>query len=78
MQSDAFSDNKACTKSQPVESSDDIACHVPKWVRDAGDFKRFFTGGKKRLKGQDVRVTGGIPFGRDSEQRLRPPDRIYE
>jgi len=26
-------------------------------VRDAGHFKGFFTGGEKRLKGQDVRVT---------------------
>jgi len=25
--------------------------------------------GKKRLKGQDVRVTGGIAFGRDSMRR---------
>jgi len=33
---------------------------VPNWVRDAGHFKRFFTGEEKRLKGQDVRVTGGM------------------
>jgi len=39
------------------------------WVRDAGYFKEFFTGGEKRLKGQDVRVTGGIAFERDSDQR---------
>jgi len=42
---------------------------VPNWVRDAGHFKGFFTGGEKRLKGQDVRVTGGIAFGRYSDQR---------
>jgi len=42
---------------------------VPHWVRDAGHFKGFVTGGEKRLKGQDVRVTGGIAFGRDSDQR---------
>ena len=29
-------------------------------------FKGFFTGGEKRLKGQDMRVIGGIAFGRDS------------
>jgi len=40
---------------------------VPHWVRDAGHFKGFFTGGEE--KGQDVRVTGGIAFGRDSDQR---------
>jgi len=34
-----------------------------------GILKGFFTGGKKRLKGQYVRVTGGIPFGRDSDER---------
>jgi len=32
-------------------------------------FKGFFTGGEKRLKGHDVRVIGGIAFGRDSDQR---------
>jgi len=44
---------------------------VPHWARDAGHFKEFFTGGEKRLKGQDVRVTvtGSIAFGRDSDQR---------
>jgi len=42
---------------------------VPHWVRDAGHLKGFFTGEEKRLKGQDVRVTGGIAFGRDSHQR---------
>jgi len=42
---------------------------VSNWVRDAGHFKRFFTGEEKRLKGQEVRVAGGIAFGRDSDQR---------
>jgi len=42
---------------------------VPHWVSDAGHFKGFFTGWEKRLKGQDVRVTGDIAFGRDSDQR---------
>jgi len=42
---------------------------VPNWVRDAGHFKGFFTDGKQRLKGQDVMVTGGIAFGKDSDQR---------
>jgi len=42
---------------------------VPHWVRDAGHFEGFLTGGEKRLKGQDVRVTVGIAFGRDSDQR---------
>jgi len=42
---------------------------VSHWVRDAGHFKGFFTGDEKRLKSQDVRVTGGITFGRDSDQR---------
>ena len=42
---------------------------MPNWVRDAVHFKGFFTGVEKKLKGQDVRVTGGIAFGRDSEQR---------
>ena len=37
-------------------------------------FKGFFTGGVKRLKGQDVRVTRGIAFGRDL---MRPSDRVY-
>jgi len=41
---------------------------VPHWVRDAGHFKGFFTSGGKRIKGQDVRVTGGIAFGRYSDQ----------
>ena len=31
----------------------------------------FFTGGEKRLKGQDVRVIGGIAFGRDLEGKDR-------
>jgi len=35
---------------------------VPHWVRDAGHFKECFTGGEKRLKGQDVRVTGSIAY----------------
>jgi len=34
-----------------------------------GHFKGFFTGAEMRLKQQDVRVTGGIAFGRDSDQR---------
>jgi len=34
-----------------------LSLPVPHWVRDAGHFKAFFTGGEKRLKGQDVRVT---------------------
>jgi len=42
---------------------------VPHWVRDAEHFRGFFTGGEKRLKGQDVRVTEGIAFGRASDQR---------
>jgi len=46
-----------------------LSLPVPHWVRDAGHFKGFVTGGEKRLKGQDVRVTGGISFGRDSDQR---------
>jgi len=44
---------------------------VPHWVRNAGHFKGFFTGGEKEAKGagcQDVKVTGGIAFGRDSDQ----------
>jgi len=41
---------------------------VPHSVRDAGHFKGFFTGGVKRLKGQDVRVTKGIAFERDSDE----------
>ena len=32
-------------------------------------FKVFCTGGGKRLKGQGVRVTGGIAFGGDSDFR---------
>ena len=46
-----------------------LSLPVPHWVRDAGHFRGFFIGGEKRLKGQDVRVTGGIAFGRDSDQR---------
>jgi len=46
-----------------------LSLPVPHWVRDGGHFKGFFTGGEKRLKGQDVKVTGGIAFGRDSDQR---------
>jgi len=34
-----------------------------------GILKDFFTGGERRIKGQDVRVTGGIAFGRDSDKR---------
>lgn len=58
---------------QPTSMSEtaqiSLSLPVPHWVRDAGHFKGFFTGGEKRLKGQDVRVTGGIAFGRDSDQR---------
>jgi len=42
---------------------------VPHWVRDAGHFKGFFAVGEKRLRGQDVRVRGGIAFGRDSDDQ---------
>ena len=42
---------------------------VPNWVRDAGHFKGFVTGGEKRLKGQDERVTEGIAFGMDSDDQ---------
>jgi len=75
VQSDAFSDITRpvpnSQHSQPTESSDIIIVNlpVPHWVRDAWHFKGFFTGGEKRLKRQDVRVTGGIAFGRDSDQR---------
>jgi len=34
-----------------------------------GILKDFSSVGKQRLKGQDVMVTGGIAFGRDSDQR---------
>ena len=44
-----------------------LSLPVPHWVRDAGHFKGFFTGGEKRLKGQDVRVTGDIAFGRETK-----------
>ena len=44
-----------------------LSLPVPHSVKDAGHFKGFFIGGEKRLKGQDVRVTGGIAFGKDSQ-----------
>ena len=78
VQSDAFSDitrpvpNSLYTHSLQLESSDIIkpaSATLAHWVRDAGHFKRFFTGEEKRLKGQEVRVAGGIAFGRDSDQR---------
>jgi len=72
VQSDAFSDT-----TRPVyqiaythnlhRAQISLSLPVPNWVRDAEHFKGFFTGGEKRLKGQDVRVKGGIAFGRDSE-----------
>ena len=68
VQSDAFSDirrpvpNSLYTHS-PQRAQISLSLPVPHWVRDAGYFKGFFTGGEKRLKGQDVRVTGGIAFG---------------
>jgi len=34
-----------------------------------GIFKGFCTGGEKRLKGEGVKVTGGIAFWRDSDHR---------
>jgi len=73
MQSDAFSDITRpvpnSLHSQPAENLDIIKPASANWVRDAGHFKRFFTGEEKRLKGQDVRVTGGIAFGRDSDNQ---------
>ena len=73
MQSYAFSDITMpvpnSLHSQPAESSNIIKPASATLGKDAGHFKGFFTGGEKRLKGQDVRVTGGIAFGRDSDQR---------
>ena len=73
VQFDAFSDitrpvpNSITHSLQRAEIS--LSLPVPLWVRDAGHFKGFFTGGEKSLKGQDVKVTGGIAFGMDSDQR---------
>jgi len=74
VQSDAFSDTTRpvpnSLHSQLAENSDIIkpaSATLGKGCR--GYFKRFFTGGEKRLKAQDVTVTGGIAFGRDS---MRP------
>ena len=66
MQFDAFSDitrpvpNSITHSLQRAEIS--LSLPVPLWVRDAGHFKGFFTGGEKRLKGQDVKATGSIAF----------------
>ena len=53
VQSDAFSDITRpvpnSLHSQPAESS--LSLPVPHWVRDAGHFKGFFTGGEKEAKG---------------------------
>ena len=69
MQSDAFSDITRPVSNSLQRAQISLSLPVPYWIRDAGHFEGFFTGGEKRLKGQDVRVTGGIAFGRDSDQR---------
>jgi len=38
-----------------------------------GIFKGFCTGGEKRLKGQGVRVTGGIAFWRGFRPQVKEP-----
>ena len=65
VQSDAFSDitrsvlyyivlyQIAYTHSHSLQIAQiSFSLSVPHWVRDAGYFKEFFTGGEKRLKGQ--------------------------
>ena len=62
MQSDAFSDITRPVPNSLQRAQISLSLPVPHWVRDAGHFKGFFTGGEKRLKGQDVKVTGSIAF----------------